>query len=490
MVETHPTVKTFNATPSGRSATRHTTAGLFRLRGEIILLNRVPGVDPCLEFKPHLQCLFPSTPAEQQQLSSGKKTQVGTWTEFSNCCKISTSRHEKAEITRDTVKPCYIADLFHNMETNQVQEKLDEIEEIGFGFLKLVPKWNVKQGIMVILTKAYDTETSTLKVADGVIRIGPELFERLFRILPGVDDFPPFDAGNADHVSIRRRFHQLNTIQPRDFVNQCAMDTEDDRIEFRRHFILLVLKIFLCPTVFRWPLHIFKSLEQAIRKYQRKNNKSCKGYMFALLVLYFQKLKHGDLDNCQEPQPWLFAWNAKELSAMAATIQLEAFSVPGGNDGVVLEGAAEEHTMGTGLNKEDMNHTMSPDGCKKGSDRREGDGDDDDDEPIAKRLRHKYDLKRTPKSCLAKGETSKTRKTERIKNQKDNAITFDEDDDDNQPIGKRICIKAHKSKSQQQKGTERENIATSLPNTSKKPTETNDAEPKTPSNAMIDYSGI
>ncbi|QHO54092.1 uncharacterized protein DS421_2g53640 [Arachis hypogaea] len=358
------------------------------------------------------------------QLSSGKKTQVGTWTEFSNCCKISTSRHEKAEITRDTVKPCYIADLFHNMETNQVQEKLDEIEEIGFGFLKLVPKWNVKQGIMVILTKAYDTETSTLKVADGVIRIGPELFERLFRILPGVDDFPPFDA------------------------------------------------------------------EQAIRKYQRKNNKSCKGYMFALLVLYFQKLKHGDLDNCQEPQPWLFAWNAKELSAMAATIQLEAFSVPGGNDGVVLEGAAEEHTMGTGLNKEDMNHTMSPDGCKKGSDRREGDGDDDDDEPIAKRLRHKYDLKRTPKSCLAKGETSKTRKTERIKNQKDNAITFDEDDDDNQPIGKRICIKAHKSKSQQQKGTERENIATSLPNTSKKPTETNDAEPKTPSNAMIDYSGI
>ncbi|RYQ92368.1 hypothetical protein Ahy_B09g098573 [Arachis hypogaea] len=105
------------------------------------------------------------------------------------------------------------------------------------------------------------------------------------------------------------------------------MDIEDDRMEFRGHFILLVLKMFLCPTVqhiispwhndtildvsdpgrYRWLLHIFKSLEQAIRKYQRKKNKSCEGCMFALLVLYFQKLKHGKLENCQEPEPWLSA---------------------------------------------------------------------------------------------------------------------------------------------------------------------------------------
>ncbi|XLU42711.1 hypothetical protein S245_037525, partial [Arachis hypogaea] len=224
-------------------------------------------------------------------------------------------------------------------------------------------------------------------------------------------------------------------------------------------------------------------------------------------VLYFHKLKHGDLDNCQEPQPWLSAWTAKELSAMAATIQPEAFGVPGGNDGVVLEGAVEEHTMGTGLNKEDTNHTMSPDGCKIGSDRREGDGDDDDEEPIARRLRRRHDLKRTPKSCSIVGEISRTSKTERTKNQKvrsdmkagvisssvirnDKAIAFDDDDEDNQPIGKRIHIKTQKSKPQQQKGTAGENIATSLPKISKKPTETYDAEPKTPSATMIDYLGI
>ncbi|XP_025687085.1 uncharacterized protein [Arachis hypogaea] len=431
----------------------------------------------------------------------------------------------KPKLLETRCSPCYIAALFQDLETNQAQAKLDEIEEIGFGFLKLVPKWNVKQGIMAMLANAYDIETSTLRVADGVIRIGAELFERLFGIPPGVDDFPPFDASNADHVSTRRRFHRLNTIQLRQFVNQCTLDTEDDRIEFRRHFILLVLKMFLCPTVqhvispwhidtildvsdpgrFRWPLHIFKSLEQAIRKYQCKKNKSCEGCMFALLVLYFHKLKHGDLNNCQEPQSWLSGWTAKELSAMAATIQPEAFNVPGGNDGVVLEGAVEEHTMGAGLNKEDTNHTVSPDGCKKGSDRREGDSDDDDEEPIAKRLRPRNDLKRTPKSCSIVGETRRTSKKERTKNQKgsdmkaevisgsvirnDKAIAFDEDDEDNQPIGKIIHIKTQKSKPPQQKGTAGENIATSLPKTSKNPTERYDAEPKTPSAAMIDYSG-
>ncbi|QHO00412.1 uncharacterized protein DS421_13g406350 [Arachis hypogaea] len=392
----------------------------------------------------------------------------------------------KLKLLETRCSPCYIAELFHDLETNQAQAKLDEIEEIGFSFLKLVPKWNVKQSIMVMLAKAYDTETSTLKVGDGVIRIGAKLF-RLFGIPPGVDDVPPFDAGNADHVSIKRRFHRLNTIQLRRFVNQCAMDTKDDRMEFRRHFILLMLKMFLCPTVqhvispwhintildvsnprrFHWQLHIFKSLEQAIRKYQSKNNKSCEGCMFDLLMLYFQKLKHGDLKNCQEPQPWLSAWITKDLSAMASTIQPEAFSESVGNDGVVLEGAAREDTMGAGLNKEDADYTMSPDGYKKGSDRREGDDDDDDDEPIAKRLRRKHDLKKTPQS-----------------------FAFDEDDDDNQSIGKRIRIKTQKRKTQQLKRTEGENIGTSLPKTSKQPIEMDETEPKTPSRTLIDYSGI
>ncbi|KAL4275017.1 hypothetical protein AHAS_Ahas20G0065100 [Arachis hypogaea] len=98
------------------------------------------------------------------------------------------------------------------------------------------------------------------------------------------------------------------------------------------------------PARYRWPLHIFNSLEQAIRKYQHKKNKSCEGYMLGLLVLYFQKLKHGELKSCQEPEPWLSAWTAKELSAMAETIQPEDCSEPGRNEDGGKEGATIEDT--------------------------------------------------------------------------------------------------------------------------------------------------
>ncbi|XP_020967717.1 uncharacterized protein LOC110266961 [Arachis ipaensis] len=112
----------------------------------------------------------------------------------------------KPKLLETRFSPCYIADLFKDLETNQAQAKLDEIEAMRFGFLKLVPKWHVKQGIMVMLAKTYDTETSTLSVDHGIIRIGPELFQCVFGIPPDVDDFPPFDGGNAAHVLIKEDF--------------------------------------------------------------------------------------------------------------------------------------------------------------------------------------------------------------------------------------------------------------------------------------------
>ncbi|XLT80194.1 hypothetical protein HN873_001947 [Arachis hypogaea] len=150
------------------------------------------------------------------------------------------------------------------------------------------------------------------------------------------------------------------------------------------------------PWRYSWSLHIFKSLEQAIRKYKRKQNKSCKGCMFALLMLYFQKLKHDELENCQEHVSWLSTWTTEELSVMAETVQPKDCNEPGGNDGGVMEGVAREDTMDASPEREDVNHTI-----RLGSDRRDGvregsmhtdtheiasEGDADDDKSIAKRL--------------------------------------------------------------------------------------------------------
>ncbi|KAL4345299.1 hypothetical protein AHAS_Ahas11G0264500 [Arachis hypogaea] len=95
------------------------------------------------------------------------------------------------------------------------------------------------------------------------------------------------------------------------------MATESDRMEFRRYFILVVLKIF------NWPLHNLKWLDKAVEKYKLKGNKTCEGCMFVVLVLYFQRLKHNQLDNCHEPKPWLAAWTTENLEKKSTYILFE-----------------------------------------------------------------------------------------------------------------------------------------------------------------------
>ncbi|RYR48404.1 hypothetical protein Ahy_A07g034429 [Arachis hypogaea] len=261
--------------------------------------------------------------------------------------------------------PCYIVDLFKDLETNKAQAKLDEIEAIGFGFLKLVPKWHVKQGIMVMLAKAYDIEMSTLKLDHGNIRIGLELFQRVFGILPGVDDFPPFNGMNAAHVSIKKKISPVENYTAEVF---CQPDGVQEAFHpaLAENISVSDLLDVSDPGSYHWPLHIFKLLEQAIRKYKHKQNKSYEGCMFVLLVLYFQKLKHGELENCLEPVSWLSAWTTEELSAMAEIVQPEDCNEPGGNNGGVMEGAAREDTIDVSPEREDADHTIRPMGCTKG----------------------------------------------------------------------------------------------------------------------------
>ncbi|QHO16595.1 hypothetical protein HN51_032284 [Arachis hypogaea] len=115
------------------------------------------------------------------------------------------------------------------------------------------------------------------------------------------------------------------------------METEQQRMTFRRYFIMVVLKMFLNPTSqqtispwhlppildvsnprrFHWPYHILHWLREAIRKFQDENRETCGGCMFVLLVLYFHRLKHGPLHACRVPEPWIVEWTTNELDMKA-----------------------------------------------------------------------------------------------------------------------------------------------------------------------------
>ncbi|QHN86979.1 uncharacterized protein DS421_16g550990 [Arachis hypogaea] len=115
------------------------------------------------------------------------------------------------------------------------------------------------------------------------------------------------------------------------------METEQQRMTFRRYFILIVLKMFLNPTSqktispwhlppildvsnprrFHWPYQILKWLRDAIRKFQDENRETCGGCMFVLLVLYYHRLKHGPLHACRVPETWIVEWTTNELDKKA-----------------------------------------------------------------------------------------------------------------------------------------------------------------------------
>ncbi|QHO05730.1 uncharacterized protein DS421_14g448590 [Arachis hypogaea] len=74
------------------------------------------------------------------------------------------------------------------------------------------------------------------------------------------------------------------------------------------------------PSKFNWAQKTFKRLGKAIETHQNKKLETCGCCMFALMLLYFQRLRHGPLERCREPEPWLTTWTASELEKKATNV--------------------------------------------------------------------------------------------------------------------------------------------------------------------------
>ncbi|XLU45260.1 hypothetical protein S245_040074, partial [Arachis hypogaea] len=87
--------------------------------------------------------------------------------------------------TETRCSPSYINGMVTHLESITTVEKLLEIDTIGFGFVKRIPKWSVKQSIMKQLAFAYDVDTNTLIVDVGNICINSELIGKALGIRDG-----------------------------------------------------------------------------------------------------------------------------------------------------------------------------------------------------------------------------------------------------------------------------------------------------------------
>ncbi|KAL4337139.1 hypothetical protein AHAS_Ahas12G0080300 [Arachis hypogaea] len=88
----------------------------------------------------------------------------------------------KKKLLESRCSPSYIHDMMSTLTKNNSIEKLAEIDEIGFGFLRLVLNWLVKQAIMVHLAELYQVKTRTFILNVGNIRLNAKLIGRVFGI--------------------------------------------------------------------------------------------------------------------------------------------------------------------------------------------------------------------------------------------------------------------------------------------------------------------
>ncbi|QHO35391.1 uncharacterized protein [Arachis hypogaea] len=129
--------------------------------------------------------------------------------------------------------------MMSKLTKNNAVEKLAEIDEIRFGFFRLVPNWSVKQAIMVHLAESYEVKTRTFILDVGNIRLNTELIGRVFGIPSRGDPFPSLDDTNLANMAIKKRFHRRTTTELRDLVYSCPMAMESNTMEFRRYFLLV-----------------------------------------------------------------------------------------------------------------------------------------------------------------------------------------------------------------------------------------------------------
>ncbi|MED6138067.1 hypothetical protein PIB30_070850 [Stylosanthes scabra] len=185
------------------------------------------------------------------------------------------------------------------------QPRLAEVEAIGFMVLSQIPKWFLKQDIIVLMAKRYNLQRDCLVMDVDNIHVNGASIGHAMGLPSRGYEFSSFDKKNPEHEQIKSMFQGKSLKWLKDFVLVYPMTSEEKRRVFRRTFLLMVVKDFLCPTPsasispemhlpsildvenpmkYNWSLQSFHWLRDGINEYQNKGKKHIGGCTFALLV--------------------------------------------------------------------------------------------------------------------------------------------------------------------------------------------------------------
>ncbi|XP_020959210.1 uncharacterized protein LOC110263004 [Arachis ipaensis] len=210
--------------------------------------------------------------------------------------------------------------------------KYQEVEKMGFGCLRHIPKWSMNQDLIVALTRSYNKDRMHLEVETGDISVNARVISQALRLPTNGDSFPKLDPKKHRHLI--ETFEGRTPKEVKTHIIRCSVTIEVEKEEFRRYFIMFAMKAFLFtssnkyittsfipgvidvhnPMRFFWGRHIYDCVKEGLRKYKEDGIRTIDGCMFALLILYLHTNKHGDLRGYFGGiEPWTKEWTVAEL---------------------------------------------------------------------------------------------------------------------------------------------------------------------------------
>ncbi|MED6140985.1 hypothetical protein PIB30_098943 [Stylosanthes scabra] len=199
--------------------------------------------------------------------------------------------------------------------TKYTQPKKDKralVYELGFGVFSNLPNYYLKQKVLKQIYKCFDTYDNTIHAVAEEVEITTEKIGKALGLnhTGSIYDekITPRELSAEDYTAYK--FFQGKTQATlSSLIFNTKVDTEENKVLFKRAFLLYIQKCFLfptsapnvtpraLPTLFdpentrnkNWALHVHNFLLEEIEKASKNNAKSVSGCCYALMVIYFHE---------------------------------------------------------------------------------------------------------------------------------------------------------------------------------------------------------
>ncbi|RYR47612.1 hypothetical protein Ahy_A07g033556 [Arachis hypogaea] len=211
-----------------------------------------------------------------------------------------------------------LSEKFKNMS----EEKKVIVRELGFDGLMHISPMRVHHKLLKELANSFNLDKNTLEISYGSFRVKPSTIG----VALGLNA-----SGDLFLEKIFKQFQGKTLKYLTDQMMRISVENEQDRLIFKRIFILYIQMAFLLPTTINKisPVHlapIFKMdkitegnwgalfIIKSITNFRLKKKKSIDGCIFALMIIYFQLTKNKDKKGEKNRGlPWISNWNREQL---------------------------------------------------------------------------------------------------------------------------------------------------------------------------------